>query len=70
MVRQVLRKMEIGTSLYDEDGAKLVPGIMAKAAARGVTLHLPTDFVIADGFKEDAAVGAANTARRSYGMIL
>jgi len=56
---KVLRKMEIGTSLFDEDGAKLVPGIMAKAAARGVTLHLPTDFVTADGFKEDAAVGAA-----------
>jgi phosphoglycerate kinase len=54
--------MAIGASLFDEEGAALVPGIVAKAAAKGVTLHLPTDFVTADKFSRDAAVGAATTA--------
>ena len=51
--------MEIGGSLYDEDGAKIVNKLVEKAAAKGVKLHFPVDFVTADKFAEDAQVGAA-----------
>jgi phosphoglycerate kinase len=47
--------MAIGNSLFDEEGAKLVPEIMEKAKARGVKIHLPTDHLIADKFAADAA---------------
>lgn len=57
--RKVMDNMAIGTSLYDEDGAKTVPAIVEKAKAKGVKLHFPTDFVTADKFAENAAVGAA-----------
>ena len=51
--------MSIGTSLYDEEGAKIVPKLMEKAKAKNVKLHFPVDFVTADKFAEDAKVGAA-----------
>ena len=47
---QVDSGMSIGSSLYDEEGAKIVPEIMAKAKEKGVKLHLPVDFVTADKF--------------------
>eukprot|EP00696_Hemimastix_kukwesjijk_P004698 gnl/Hemi2/16006_TR5294_c0_g1_i1.p1 gnl/Hemi2/16006_TR5294_c0_g1~~gnl/Hemi2/16006_TR5294_c0_g1_i1.p1 ORF type:complete len:433 (+),score=104.09 gnl/Hemi2/16006_TR5294_c0_g1_i1:48-1301(+) len=56
---KVLHNMEIGASLYDEVGAAMVPEIMATAAARGVRIHLPVDFVAADAFKETAQVRPA-----------
>ncbi len=52
----------IGASLYDEEGARLVPDLLAKARARGVALHLPVDYVTADRFAADAAVGTADDA--------
>jgi phosphoglycerate kinase len=58
--KKVLQNMEIGASLYDAEGAKLVPGLVAKAKARGVKLHLPVDYVCADKFAEDAATRAAD----------
>jgi len=57
--RKIMDNMAIGTSLYDEEGAKTVPSILEKAKAKGVKLHFPVDFVTADKFAEDAAVGAA-----------
>uniref|UniRef100_A0A7S3I0R8 Phosphoglycerate kinase n=1 Tax=Favella ehrenbergii TaxID=182087 RepID=A0A7S3I0R8_9SPIT len=53
---KVLNETAIGASLYDEEGANLVPDILAKAAKNGVRIHLPTDFVCADKFAEDAQV--------------
>ncbi|TYZ60333.1 hypothetical protein PybrP1_003962 [[Pythium] brassicae (nom. inval.)] len=53
--KKVIDKMAIGSSLFDEDGAKIVEAIVAKAQEKSVTLHLPTDFVIADKFAADAA---------------
>jgi len=50
----VLNNMKIGSSLFDEKGAKLVPELMAKAAAKGVKIHLPTDFVAGDKFDANA----------------
>lgn len=56
---KVLTGAQIGKSLFDEEGAKIVPEILNKAKQRGVKIHLPTDYVIADKF--DAA---ANTQTR------
>jgi len=56
---KVTNNMSIGNSLYDEEGAKIVNDLMAKAKANNVQIHLPVDFVTADKFAEDAAVGAA-----------
>jgi phosphoglycerate kinase len=52
--------MPIGNSLFDEEGAKLVPDLMAKAKANGKQILLPTDFIIADKFDADANTGVAN----------
>ncbi|CAE8666039.1 unnamed protein product, partial [Polarella glacialis] len=48
--------VEIGSSLYDEEGAKLVPEIIKKAAEKGVELILPVDFVCSSKFGEDGDV--------------
>jgi phosphoglycerate kinase len=51
---KVLNGTEIGASLYDEEGAQIVPDIMKKAEKNGVKIHLPTDFVCAEKFEETA----------------
>uniref|UniRef100_A0A7S1WME9 Phosphoglycerate kinase n=1 Tax=Alexandrium catenella TaxID=2925 RepID=A0A7S1WME9_ALECA len=51
--------MAVGTSLYDEEGAKIVPEIMAKAKTLGVELILPVDFTISSKFGEDGDIKAA-----------
>lgn len=56
---KVLEGVEIGNSLYDKDGAELVPKLMEKAKKNGVKIHLPVDFVTADKFAADAEVGYA-----------
>ena len=42
--RKINDNMSIGTSLYDEEGAKIVPKLMEKAKAKNVKLHFPVDF--------------------------
>jgi phosphoglycerate kinase len=56
---KVLESMQIGKSLFDPEGAKLVPQLMAKAKAKGVQVHLPVDFVAADKFDPAANTKAA-----------
>jgi phosphoglycerate kinase len=51
--------MEIGSSLYDEEGAKIVPQIMEKAARLGVELIFPVDFVVSSKFGEDGEIKEA-----------
>eukprot|EP00825_Cyclidium_porcatum_P041914 TRINITY_DN55_c0_g1_i1.p1 TRINITY_DN55_c0_g1~~TRINITY_DN55_c0_g1_i1.p1 ORF type:complete len:436 (+),score=107.29 TRINITY_DN55_c0_g1_i1:128-1435(+) len=46
--------MEIGKSLYDEEGFKIVDQILKKAEEKGVKLHFPVDCVAADKLKQDA----------------
>lgn len=46
--------MSIGTSLFDEAGAKIAQEIVDKAKAKNVKLHFPVDFTIADKFAPDA----------------
>jgi phosphoglycerate kinase len=56
---KVSDKMDIGTSLYDAEGAKIVPEIMEKASKLGVEIILPTDFVISSKFGEDGEIKEA-----------
>merc|ERR1719168_334664 len=48
--------MAIGSSLYDEGGAKVVPDIMAKAKEKGVEIILPVDFTASSKFGEDGEI--------------
>ncbi|XP_036295729.1 phosphoglycerate kinase 1 isoform X2 [Pipistrellus kuhlii] len=59
---KVLNNMEIGTSLFDEEGAKIVKDLMSKAEKNGVKITLPVDFVTADKFDENAKTGQATVA--------
>lgn len=53
---KVLNGMEIGGSLYDEEGAKIVEDIMKKAQEKGVDIILPIDFICSDKFGEDGEI--------------
>ncbi|KAM6985361.1 phosphoglycerate kinase 1 [Aplochiton taeniatus] len=59
---KVLNNMEIGTSLYDEEGAKIVKDLMAKAEKNKVKINLPVDFITAEKFDENATTGTAAVA--------
>uniref|UniRef100_A0A8D2B7S0 Phosphoglycerate kinase n=1 Tax=Sciurus vulgaris TaxID=55149 RepID=A0A8D2B7S0_SCIVU len=59
---KVLNNMEIGTSLFDEEGSKIVKDLMSKAEKNGVKITLPVDFVTADKFDENAKTGQATVA--------
>ena len=48
--KKILFNMEIGDSLFDAEGAKLVPELMEKAKARNVKILLPVDNLCADAF--------------------
>ena len=48
--------VDIGNSLYDEEGAKLVPEIRKKAEEKGVELILPVDFVCSSKFGDDGEI--------------
>lgn len=47
---------QIGNSLYDAEGAKIVTKLLEKAAKNNVKVHLPVDFITADKFDENAQV--------------
>ena len=51
--------LQIGHSLYDEEGSKIVGDLMAKAAKKEVKILFPVDFVTADKFSQDANVSNA-----------
>jgi phosphoglycerate kinase len=53
--KKVLNGMEIGDSLFDPEGAKIVAELVEKAKARGVSIILPVDYVCADRFDPNAA---------------
>ena len=50
---------EIGNSLCEEDRIDTAKAILEKAAAKGVSIHLPSDSVTADKFAADAATSSA-----------
>ena len=51
----------IGTSLVELDKLDLALNLVQKAKAKGVTLLLPVDNIIADKFSNDADIGTAKT---------
>eukprot|EP00326_Haptolina_ericina_P014726 CAMPEP_0181194282 /NCGR_PEP_ID=MMETSP1096-20121128/14257_1 /TAXON_ID=156174 ORGANISM="Chrysochromulina ericina, Strain CCMP281" /NCGR_SAMPLE_ID=MMETSP1096 /ASSEMBLY_ACC=CAM_ASM_000453 /LENGTH=416 /DNA_ID=CAMNT_0023283781 /DNA_START=38 /DNA_END=1288 /DNA_ORIENTATION=- len=57
---KVTKGLAIGGSLFDEEGAKTVPTIMEKAAAKGVEIVLPVDFVTSSKFGEDGTIETAD----------
>jgi phosphoglycerate kinase len=60
--KKVLNNMPIGNSLYDAEGAKLVPDLMKKAQEKGKKIILPVDYVCGDKFAADAQVKVADDA--------
>lgn len=69
--KKVLEGMEIGTSLYDPEGAKIAKDLFDKAKAKGVKITLPVDFVTADRFPgsaEDIAVVKTGVADDKTGI--
>lgn len=59
---KVCRGMAIGRSLFDKNGAGIVEGLLAKAKAKNVQIHLPVDFITGDAFSEKANTGTATLA--------
>ncbi len=57
--KKVLEGMEIGNSLFDAKGAEIAKELFDKAAAKGVKVHLPVDFICADKFAPDANTKSA-----------
>ncbi|TKC43227.1 hypothetical protein EI555_011908 [Monodon monoceros] len=55
----VLNNMETGTSLFDEEGSKIIKDLISEAEKNGVQITLPVDFVTADKFDENAKTGQA-----------
>jgi len=46
---------QIGSSLVEDDFLDTAKEIMAKAAEKGINLHIPADAVVADAFSNDAS---------------
>ena len=67
--KKVLDGMEIGESLFDPEGAKIVGELMEKAKEKGVKIHLPVDFVCGDKFDADAQIQSRRRqGRHSQGL--
>ena len=58
--KKVIDVMEIGDSLFDPEGAKIVAELAALAKARGVRLVFPVDYVAASRFAPDAETRPAD----------
>ena len=61
--KKVAQGIEVGNSLFDPEGAKIVGDLMQKAQAKGVKIHLPIDYVCGDKFDASAAVSAADDSK-------
>ena len=48
--------MEIGKSLFDKNGAKLAPGLLEKAKAKGCKIILPCDWACGQDFCNDQEI--------------
>ncbi len=60
--KKVLNGMEIGESLFDPEGAKIVQELADQAKAKNVELIFPVDYVCADKFDPNAATQSASDA--------
>jgi len=57
---KVINNVSISNSLFDEEGAKIVPEIMEKAKEKGVEIVLPVDFICSSKFGEDGEIKEAD----------
>merc|ERR1719414_1992480 len=57
---KVIDGIDIGSSLFDEEGSKIVGEIMEKAKEKGVEIVLPVDFVCSSKFGEDGEIKTAD----------
>ncbi|KAL4868369.1 phosphoglycerate kinase [Aspergillus spectabilis] len=57
--KKTLENVQIGASLFDKDGSKIVGKIIEKAKQHNVKVVLPVDYVTADNFSANANVGYA-----------
>lgn len=57
--KKVVFGVNIGSSLFDPEGAKIVEGLVKKAKEKNVELVFPVDYVTGDKFGADAKTGAA-----------
>ena len=60
--KKVVTGMQIGDSLFDPEGAKIVQELSDQAKAKGVKLIFPVDYVCADKFAVDANTQPATDA--------
>ncbi|KAI9315910.1 3-phosphoglycerate kinase [Dichotomocladium elegans] len=60
--KKTLENVKIGKSLFDEEGSKLVQGLVDNAKAKNVKLVLPVDYTTGSKFGADAEVGYATDA--------
>lgn len=54
--KKVMENTKIGDSIFDQAGAEIVPKLVEKAKKNNVKIVLPSDFVIADSFSNDAQI--------------
>lgn len=59
---KVLNNMQIGNSLFDEAGSKIVQEVISEAKSKNVNILLPEDFIIGDKFADDANVKTTDIA--------
>merc|ERR1712113_223096 len=59
---KVVQGVSIGSSLFDDEGAKIVQEIMDSAKAKGVEIVLPVDFVVSSKFGEDGEIKSAKAS--------
>merc|ERR1711879_482509 len=57
---KVIDGINIGSSLFDKEGAKIVGEIMDKAKEKGVEIVLPVDFIVSSKFGEDGEIKSAD----------
>jgi phosphoglycerate kinase len=57
--KKTLEGVNIGNSLFDEAGSKIVADLMEKAKKNNVEVVFPVDYVTADKFDKDANTGTA-----------
>jgi len=50
----VLKNMKIGSSIFDDEGSKIINDIMKRAEEKNVKIHFPTDFIASEKREESA----------------
>jgi phosphoglycerate kinase len=52
--------LQIGKSIFDQEGSKIVGDLLEKAKKNNVKIHLPVDYVTANKFDKNAEVSLAD----------